>query len=62
MPTIVLHGDGDGVGPAASSANHASFFTGPYERRVIPLVGHNLPQEDPASTAAAILDIIAATA
>jgi pimeloyl-ACP methyl ester carboxylesterase len=62
VPTIVLHGDGDGVGPASSSESHASFFTGPYERRVIPLVGHNLPQEDPSATARAILDLLAATA
>lgn len=62
VPTIVLHGDGDGVGPPASSENHGRFFTGPYQRRVIPLVGHNVPQEDPETTAAAILELIAATA
>ena len=32
-----LHGGGDGVGPVESSAGHARHFTGPYERRVIPL-------------------------
>ena len=57
VPTICLHGDGDGVGPAAASANHARHFTGPYERRVIPLVGHNVPQEAPAEFARAILDL-----
>ena len=47
VPTIVLHGEADGVGPAAQSASHARHFTGPYERRVIPRAGHFLPHETP---------------
>jgi pimeloyl-ACP methyl ester carboxylesterase len=62
VPTIVLHGGGDGVGPAAGSETHHRHFTGSYQRRVIPLVGHNLPQEAPEPTVAAILELIAATA
>jgi pimeloyl-ACP methyl ester carboxylesterase len=62
VPTIVLHGDGDGVGPAAGSEKHARHFTGSYARRVIPVVGHNLPQEAPEPTVTAILDLIKATA
>ena len=27
--------------------DHAKFFTGAYERRLIPVAGHNLPQENP---------------
>ncbi|MDN3565405.1 alpha/beta fold hydrolase [Paeniroseomonas aquatica] len=57
VPTICLHGAGDGVGPVQSSAGHARHFTGSYERRVIPLVGHNIPQEAPAEFAKAILDL-----
>ncbi|MEO8165514.1 MAG: alpha/beta hydrolase [Betaproteobacteria bacterium] len=57
MPTIVLHGSGDGVTPAQASAGHDQFFSGPYERRVIPRVGHNLPQEAPQEFAAAILEL-----
>ncbi|RYI91935.1 MAG: alpha/beta hydrolase, partial [Acetobacteraceae bacterium] len=57
VPTICLHGGGDGVGPVESSAGHARHFTGPYERRVIPLVGHNVPQEAPGEFARAILDL-----
>jgi pimeloyl-ACP methyl ester carboxylesterase len=57
VPTICLHGDGDGVGPAATSEGHGKFFEGKYERRVIPSVGHNLPQEAPAEFARAILDL-----
>jgi len=37
---IVLHGDANGVGPAASSEQHAPFFTGPYQRHVLPGIGH----------------------
>jgi pimeloyl-ACP methyl ester carboxylesterase len=58
VPTVVLHGDGNGVAPAHGSERHASSFTGRYERRVIPLVGHNVPQEAPREFAAAILALL----
>lgn len=32
-------------------------FTARYERRVIPIAGHNLPQEVPQEFAAAILNL-----
>ena len=54
VPTIVLDGSGDGVMAPEGAARHAVFFSGPYERRVIPAVGHNLPQEAPAEFAAAV--------
>jgi pimeloyl-ACP methyl ester carboxylesterase len=59
VPTIAPHGDGDGVAPLAASAKHAQFFTGPYQRRVIPVAGHNLPQEAPKAMADAVLDLLA---
>jgi hypothetical protein len=40
------------------SANDARFFTGPYQRRLIPMVGHDTPQEAPAAVTAAVLDLI----
>jgi pimeloyl-ACP methyl ester carboxylesterase len=58
VPTIVLHGEGDGVTGPEGSANHARFFTGPYQRRLIPMVGHDTPQEAPAAVTAAVLDLI----
>jgi pimeloyl-ACP methyl ester carboxylesterase len=61
VPTINLHGGGDGVGPAAHSERLARLFTGPYERRVIPSVGHNVPQEAPAETVAALRDLMKGT-
>jgi len=61
VPTIVLHGDGSGLSPSQSSLKHAAFFTGPYQRRVIPSVGHNLPQEAPDAFADAVLELVRAT-
>jgi pimeloyl-ACP methyl ester carboxylesterase len=61
VPTIALHGEANGVGPPQTSADHARFFTGPYERRVIPRAGHNLPQEVPDLVTAATLELIRAT-
>jgi pimeloyl-ACP methyl ester carboxylesterase len=47
VPTITLQGAVDGVNSVESSAGHARYFTGPYERRVLPDVGHLLPHEAP---------------
>ena len=61
VPTIVLHGDGSGLSPSESSLRHAAFFTSPYQRRVIPSIGHNLPQEAPNAFADAVLELVRAT-
>jgi len=61
-PTIVLHGEANGVGPPETSAGHARFFTGPYQRRVIARAGHNLPQEVPEVVTTAALELIRAHA
>ena len=58
VPTVVLHGGGDGVTPPEGSVGHARFFTGPFERRVIPMAGHNLPQEAPGPVGEAVLALI----
>jgi pimeloyl-ACP methyl ester carboxylesterase len=60
VPTIALQGEADGVHPPESSAHHAAFFTGPYERRVLPRIGHNPPQEDPQTFAAAVVELMRA--
>jgi pimeloyl-ACP methyl ester carboxylesterase len=57
VPTIVLDGNADGVAPIGGSEHHDRFFTGRYERRVIPGVGHNLPQEAPRVFAEAVLSL-----
>jgi pimeloyl-ACP methyl ester carboxylesterase len=58
VPTVVLHGAGDGVHPPEGSAAHACHFTGPYRRLVIPVVGHNLPQEAPAAVVEAVRELL----
>jgi pimeloyl-ACP methyl ester carboxylesterase len=47
--------------PALASAGHAKYFTGRYERRTIPRVGHNVPQEAPRETADAVLALVGRT-
>jgi pimeloyl-ACP methyl ester carboxylesterase len=58
VPTIALQGDADGVHPPEASAKHAAHFSGPYQRRVLPRIGHNPPQEAPQAFAEAILELI----
>ena len=55
VPSIVLHGDADGVAPVSDSAGDHPRFTGGYERRVLSKIGHNVPQEAPAVFAEACL-------
>jgi pimeloyl-ACP methyl ester carboxylesterase len=57
VPTIILHGACDGVSLPQSSEAHARFFTGPYQRRVVPVAGHFLPQEAPAALIEALLEL-----
>ena len=58
--TIALQGEADGVHPPESTARHAAFFTGPYQRRLLPQIGHNPPQEDPKNFADAVLEMMRA--
>jgi len=57
VPTIVLHGAADGVGPAAGSEGHARYFTGPYQREVVPVAGHFLPREAPEGVVSAVREL-----
>ena len=59
VPTISLDGDSDGLLAAGGSAHHAGHFTGPYGDRVLPGIGHNIPQEAPSAFAQAVLDVSA---
>jgi pimeloyl-ACP methyl ester carboxylesterase len=58
VPTIVLHGGHDGVGPDEQSEKHARYFTGPFQRRVLPRIGHNVPQEAPDAFVQALRDLL----
>lgn len=54
VPTVVLLGADDGVTPPSPVDHEAARFTGPYERQIVPGVGHNLPQEAPRVFADAV--------
>ena len=56
VPTIVLHGEADGVGPPAGWEAAARHSTGSYQRRIIPVAGHFLPREAPGAVVAAITE------
>jgi pimeloyl-ACP methyl ester carboxylesterase len=58
VPTIALHGGDNGVQPASPWERHRELFTGPFERHVIPGVGHNVPQEAPREFAEAVIALI----
>lgn len=56
-PTVVLESGADGVA-GASAAEDRHHFDGPYEQRLLPNVGHNVPQEDPDAFAGAVLSLL----
>lgn len=58
IPTIALQGEADGVHPPESPERHAGFFTGSYQRRLLPRIGHNPPQEAPQAVADAIVELM----
>ncbi len=58
VPSITFDGEDDGVRPPATAAQHAQHFTGSRVHRVVPGVGHNLPQEVPQVFADAVLELV----
>jgi pimeloyl-ACP methyl ester carboxylesterase len=60
VPTISLCGEDDGVGPPPDVDPDHPRFSGRYERRVLPGVGHNIPQEAPDATMTALLELLRA--
>jgi pimeloyl-ACP methyl ester carboxylesterase len=61
VPTIVLHGEADGIARPQASERHARHFTGSYERRLVPRAGHALPQDAPRAMADAVLELVSRT-
>jgi pimeloyl-ACP methyl ester carboxylesterase len=61
VPTITLYGCDDGVTPLPPADHAKTKFPALIARRYIPAAGHNLPQESPAATVAAIQDLLAQT-
>ena len=61
VPTVNLHGRHSGISPASDKDSQARFFTGGYERRLLPGIGHNVPQEAPHAMVAALRDLMKGT-
>ncbi|HEY0779794.1 MAG TPA: alpha/beta hydrolase [Gemmatirosa sp.] len=59
VPTITLDGGDDGVVPATDGSSTAARFTGPRRHRVVPHVGHNLPEEAPTAFGDAVWELAA---
>ncbi|MBO9651557.1 MAG: alpha/beta hydrolase [Variovorax sp.] len=57
VPTITFDGADDGVRPPADASAHGHRFAGPRSHRVVPGVGHNMPQEVPRVFADAVLEL-----
>ncbi len=57
VPTIALQGEADGVQPPPRRNSTSRFFTGAFERRVLPRIGHNPPQEAPQAVVDAVLEL-----
>ena len=62
VPTLMLHGEADGVSSLATSANKEAFFSGPYQRRLLPGVGHFPQREAPERVADEVLAFLRAHA
>jgi pimeloyl-ACP methyl ester carboxylesterase len=58
VPAITFDGADDGVRPPATPAQHAHRFHGPRSHRVVPGVGHNMPQEVPHVFADAVMEMV----
>ena len=58
VPTITFDGADDGVRPPAPAAAFAHRFSGPRSHRLVPGVGHNMPQEAPRIFAEAVLELV----
>jgi pimeloyl-ACP methyl ester carboxylesterase len=57
VPTIVLHGEANGIAPAMSD-RHRRKFLNLIQERGLPGVGHNLPSEVPDVVAEAVLTLL----
>ncbi|WP_030663468.1 alpha/beta fold hydrolase [Streptomyces rimosus] len=58
VPALVLHGEQDGDNRPDTTEGQENLFAGPYQRVVLPGVGHFPPREAPRATAEAILHLM----
>jgi hypothetical protein len=62
VPAITFDGADDGVRSPADASAHAHRFTGPRSHRVVPGVGHNMPQGVPRVFTEAVLGLVSSRA
>ncbi len=60
VPSITFDGADDGVRPPASVSQHAHLFSSSRSHRLLPGVGHNMPQEVPQIFADAVMELVTA--
>jgi len=58
VPSMILHGGDDAVGPPARSEGDLALFPKGTERRVVPGVGHFMPREKPGAVVDALLSLL----
>ncbi|MFJ7292796.1 alpha/beta fold hydrolase [Streptomyces collinus] len=56
VPTVTLDAERDPFTAPGGGTSYRDRFTGPYEHRTLPGVGHNVPQEAPEAFAQAVVD------
>ncbi len=61
VPTLMLHGEADGVNPPASAAGKEGFFKSRYERVLLPGIGHFPQRENPELIAQHLLRFLQAS-
>lgn len=54
VPCTVLHGERDGDNLAGTTEGKETLFTGPYERALLPGIGHFPPREAPGAVGRAV--------
>ena len=58
VPTVILHGADDTVGPPKRAEAELPQFPAGTERRVVPGVGHFMPREEPKAVVDALLKVL----
>jgi pimeloyl-ACP methyl ester carboxylesterase len=59
VPTLILHGDADGVNLPASFMGQSQYFLNRYERKLMPGIGHFPQREDPEQIASELIKFLA---
>jgi pimeloyl-ACP methyl ester carboxylesterase len=58
VPAITLQGEADGVQPSGAFEKLDANFAAPHQRRILPRIGHNSPQEAPQAYVDAVLELV----